>query len=255
MLSTVTHLFSPQGVIQIGKRNATTGVVGTFMDLGDAPKLSVSLKTEVEEINESTSGNRLPMARLEKSKSAEISMDLRSFDKKTLSLLLRSVTAAVSGSSVVAEVMATGLVAGDIVRLAHPFVSSVVVKDSTGSPITLDVSDYTVDADGGLIRIVDPSGYVQPFKVDYTYAAQEVSAMFTGAQDGYTLIFSGVNTAVSNAPVFVELYNVVFDPADNIDFIADSANPFTLKGSLLIDSFKSAADTTLGQFGRVIRKT
>jgi hypothetical protein len=254
MLSTVTYMFSPQGVIQVGRRDATTGAVTKYSDLGDAPTLSISLKTEVEEVNESTSGQRLPLHRQETGKSAEVSLTLRSFDRRTLSLLVRGSAEDVAADSVTGEVMPSGLVAGDIVKLAYPFVTNVVVKDSAGTPVTVNAADYTVDAGGGMIRIVDPTGYTQPFKVDYDYAANETVALFTEGQVGYSLVFSGVNTARANEPIQAELYNFVPDPADNIDLITEKSGTFTLKGSLLIDSTKDADDPLLGQFGRIIRK-
>lgn len=255
MLSTVTQLFSPQGVIQVGERNATTGVVTKYMDLGDGPALAVEMSTELEEVKESTTGERLPLARLEKGKSAAVTLSLRSFDRKTLDLLMRSTVEDVAGASVTAEAFSTGMAAGDIIKLAHPFVSNVVVKDSAGTPATLVVgTDYQVDAGGGLIRIVDPTGYTQPFKVDYDYAAAENSAMFVSAKKSYELVFSGVNTARANEPLRVELYKVEFDPASNMPFVTNEVGLFELKGSLLIDDTKDASDATFGQFGRVIRK-
>lgn len=254
MLSTVTQLFSPQGVIQVGERNATTGVVTKYMDLGNAPELSVSLSTETEEVKESTTGERLPLARLDKAKSAEISVSLHSFDAKTLAILMRSTVEDVASGTVSSETLPSALVADDIVKLAHPFVSSVVVTDSAGSTATVSTSDYQVDAEGGLIRLVDVSGYTQPFKVAYSYAAAENAAMFTGAKKSYELVFSGVNTARSNEPLRVELYKVEFDPAANLPFITNEVGVFELKGSLLIDDTKDASDDTFGQFGRVIRK-
>ena len=253
-LSTVTHLFSPQGVIMVAPRDAVTGVANKFTDLGNAPKLAVSLKIDVEELKESTTGQRLPMARLEKAKSAEVSMSLHNFDKRTLQLLLRSASVSAIAGSVTDELTPTGLVAGDIVRLAHPFVSAVVVTDSTGTPQTVDATHYQLDADGGVIRFTNVGTFVQPFKIDYSYAAAESTPMMTLAAQGYTLLFTGVNTAEGNDPVVVELYNVVFDPASNIDLITDNVTPFELKGSMLIDSFKSAGDTTFGQFGRIVKK-
>lgn len=255
MLSTVTNLFSPQGVIQLGER-ASNGTVKTYFDLGNAPKISVSLSTEIEEIKDSTTGQRLTMARIEKGKSAEVTMELHSFDKRTLNVLLRGSQSTVVSGTVTAEAMQSGMAIGDIYRTTKPFISSVVVKDSTATPLTL-VADthYTVDADSGLIRILNLGAFVQPFKVDYAYASADVNAMFTTAQKEYVLFFSGVNTADASEPVLVELYKVVFDPAENIDFISEAVNTFSLKGSLLVDETKSATDTVLGQFGRIMTKT
>lgn len=253
-LSSKTILFSPQGLIMVGKRDETTGAVHKYIDLGNAPKLSVSLSTETEEIKESMTGQRLPMARMEKSKGATVEIELHNFDKRTLELLVRASPQTVNSGTVTGETLPEGLVAGDVAMLSNPFVSGVVIKDSALTPATVAPEDYVVDAGGGMIRIVDPTGYVQPFKVDYTHAKQEVVALFTQGRAGYSLVFSGVNTARSNEPLRVELYNIEFDPVENLDLIAEEANKFSLKGSLLIDPTKDGDDPELGQFGRIIRK-
>lgn len=254
-LNSATLLFSPQGLIMVGKRDETTGVAEKLMDLGNAPKLTVSLSTETEEIKDSTTGQRLPLARLEKSKSATIEIDLHSFDKRTLKLLLRAAPQVINSGTKTGETLPSGLVAGDIVKLEHPFVSSVVVKDSAATPVTVEASKYTVDTGGGVIRILDATGFTQPFKADYAFDKAEVTAMFTQGKENYYLMFSGVNTARANEPVVCELYNIEFDPVENIDLIVEEASKFTLKGSLLIDQTKDGSDPELGQFGRIIRKS
>jgi hypothetical protein len=254
-LTTVTHVFSPQGLILVGARNPTTGAVTTYTDLGNAPKLSIALKTDTEILKESTSGQRLDMQRLEKGKSAEVTMELHNFDKRTLAMLLRSSAEAVASGTVATETMPTGLVAGSIVKLAYPFASNIILTDSAGTPATVDAADYQVDAEGGMIRMLDVTGYTQPFKAAYDFAGNETMALFSQGKSGYELVFTGVNTAMGNEPMRVELYNVEFDPSENLDLITESANVFSLKGSMLIDPSKDAADPLLGQFGRVIRKS
>ena len=256
MLSTLTHTFSTQGVVQLGKRNAITGAVAKLFDLGNAPKVALSLKTEVEELYESTSGQRGLLKRMEKSRSGEITLELHNFDKRTLEVLLRGTQTTIAADTIVGETMATGMIVGDIYRTANPFISGITVEDSTAvTPLVLvEGTDYQIDANAGLIRFINVTGFVQPFKVDYDSGAAKVSAMFTENQSEYALYFSGLNMADGATPVMVELYNVTFDPADNIDFISDSFNVFTLKGAMMVDNFKSASDPLLGQYGRIIEQ-
>jgi hypothetical protein len=169
-------------------------------------------------------------------------------------MLLRAATNTVATGTIAAEVLPAALVTGSIVKLVQPFVSSVVLTDSASTPATVDAADYQLDADGGMIRLLDVTGYTQPLKAAYSYAANETMALFSQAKTGYELVFSGVNTAMGNTPLRVELYNVEFDPAENLDLISEKANVFTLKGSMLVDSTKDANDPLLGAFGRVLKK-
>lgn len=254
MLSTATELWSPQGVVTLGERDAN-GPTGVYFDIGDCPQLSTALTVEQEIVKESTTGQRLDLARLEKGKTAEVTLQLRSLDDKTLALLMRSTVEAVTGSTVSDELSPTTLAVDDIVKLSFPFVSSVTITDSAGSPATLTAgTHYTLDADSGMYRIVDLASFTLPLKASYTYAAHSNAAMFTGAKLSYELVFSGVNTARSNSPARVELYKVEFDPANNLPFVTNEAGLFELKGSMLVDDTKDATDATYGPFGRVMRK-
>lgn len=247
--------FSGQGIVYVGDRDSA-GVVKTFRDVGNVPALRVALTTDVIEHKESRSGRRLIDFRLTRENRARVTMTMEDFSKENMMLLMYGTDVDVTASTVTAELFGSGLVVGDVVATIHPDISAIVVKDSTGSPLTLVLNtDYSVvDAKAGLIKILNLGSYVQPFKIDYSYAAQDVVPFFTAPQKERFLRFVGLNTANSDKRVVIDIYRVIFDPVGNLDLISDDLNKFEIEGSALYDSTR-AADATLGGFGRVMATT
>lgn len=218
------------------------------------PDLKVSLSVETIEHKESYSGQRLTDLQLIKSKDGEFSCTLEELSAENLELSLFGVTSSVTAGSVTAEVLPTGIAAGDTRLLANQFVSSVVIKDSSATPKTLPSGQYTVHAGQGAIRFDDITAggpYVQPFKVDYAYGAAKRSAMFRAPQPEVWLRFDGINTADGNKPIIVDLYRVVINPTKDLSLISDELQRFELSGRVLADVTKDASGP-LGQFGRLI---
>lgn len=244
--------FSGQGIVYVADRDGS-GNVTLFKDVGNVPALKLALSTDIIEHKESRTGQRLSDLRLTKSRKATVDITLENFTKSNLMMLLYGTASTITGTSVTAETFATGQVNGNIIALAHPLVSSVVVHDSAGSPATLALTtDYTVDANSGMITIVNVGSYVQPFKVNYSFATQDVIPFFRAATTERFLRFSGLNTANSNAPVVVDLYRVIFDPVGNVDLINDDIAQFQLTGAALYDATRDL-DSLLGGFGRIIQ--
>jgi hypothetical protein len=247
--------FSFQGKVYLGTRQ-TNGKPGALQWVDDASVLQVKLAADVSTRNESYSGNRLPSARLQKSKSATVTLTLSAFLAANLALGLYSQKATVAGGTVTDgdEVMPTGLAAGDVIALDHGNISALTIKDSTGSPETLELgTDYEVEsAAGGLIKILNVGTYTQPFKPAYTYADGLNLAMFTQPAPERYLVLDGVNTVEGDSsPVRVELYRVVFDPMGALDLISADFGTLELTGSVLYDS-TNAADANLGGFGKIL---
>lgn len=248
------ELFSLQGKIYTAVRDAVTGKPGLLQTwLGNVSNASIALTTDKSDKFESFSGNRLLYGSLQKSKSATLTMTLDEWLPSSLLLALYGTNTAITGTTVTNEVFPSGLVVGNQVRLAHQFVSSVVVHDSTGSPLTLTPgTDYVIDSvTQGLIRIVNLGSYVQPFKANYTYASASLLTMFTVAKppERY-VIFDGVNTNTGE-PIIAELYRAQFDPAKELGLIDADWGSFDMSATCLYDSI-NAIDATLGGFGRLI---
>jgi hypothetical protein len=244
--------FSGQGRVYIGTRD-TNGNPQAMRWLGNVPELRVSLNVETIEHKESYSGQRLTDLSLIKGKDGEFSCGVEDFSIENLELTLYGQTSSVTSGSVTNEALPTGAVAGSIYLLANQFVSSVVVKDSAGTPATLtEGTHYKVHVEQGAIEFLNVAGFTQPFKVNYSYGAAKRLAMFKSAQPEVWLRFDGLNTADSNKRVIVDLYRVVLNPSKDFSLVGDEIQRFELTGRVLADTTKS--DTgPLGLFGRVIQ--
>ena len=245
--------FTGQGKLLLATR-AATGQPGAMRWVGNASAVSIALETEQLQHNESYSGQRLVDLRIQTGKSATMSMTLESFSADNLALGLYGKKSTVDSASISEEVLPTGLVAGDIVRLAHPDVSTITIKDSTsGTAKNVKAEDFAIYSEKhGSIQIKKVTGYAQPFKVSYTHAGYSNVSMFATPPPERWVRFEGLNIADSNKAVLVELYRVSIDPLADLPLITTEVGQITLTGAALVDSTK-AADGRLGQIGQVIR--
>lgn len=241
--------FSFQGKVYLGDR-LPGGKPGALRWVGDAPVCNVELTTESETRRESYSGQRLTSATLQTSTDANLTLTLNYFTAENLALGLYGEANEVAAGSVTDEVLPDDLVNGDIVILEHGNVSSLVITDSAGSPVTVDTGDYALDsAEGGVVRIIDIASYTQPFKASYSHAAHVDVAMFTAPAPERFLFLDGINT-LDGSRVRVELYRVKFNPASNVPLINEGFGQLELTGAALFDP-DAALDTDLGGFGRI----
>lgn len=194
-----------------------------------------------------------------KSSSGEVTLSFADVEDKKFAIgVLGTVNAADVGTTpVTGEAMPAGLIAEDVYFLGgierHRNITALSIADSATAPATLNLTtDYTVDASTGMVTIVDPSGFTQPFVAAYTYQDPASVSMLSAGQPEYFLSFENINKANANDPGSVELYRVRFDPASLIDFLSDELQVLQLKGSVLADSAKAVTDTEFGQFGRRI---
>jgi len=251
-MSTETYYYG-QGRIYLAERNATTGVPGEFRWVGDVSAFSIKLAVEKVEHKESYSGQKGLVRSFPVGKSATIDMTLHQVDTDNLAFTLNGTSTSTASGTVSAESLPDALVVGSQVSLANPGVSSVVITDSTGTPLTLVAgTDYAVDADFGRITILNLGSYLQPFKAAYSYADRKSVGMFTTGQKNFALRYEGVNLAEGNAPVIADLYKLAPDPLAELALITTGTDVAGLQitGGVLLDSSKSASGA-LGQFGAI----
>lgn len=244
-------IYNGQGPIFIGSYNQTTYKVENEVAIGCGNRiLNLSLSRETEEIKESCSGSRLTLLEYETSKSATIRLEMQEFDEDMLALALYGSSAAITGSTVTDEAMPT-MVVGGIYHTKHPKISAVSVTDSAGSPATLTAgTHYEIQqADYGRIKILDLSTFVQPFLVDYTYAARENIKPFSQTSQIKSIRFDGISTA-DGKRVRVLLPRVSFSPTEEFAFIGEEAAVLAIEGKLLLANFP-ANDPVLGAFGNI----
>lgn len=246
-------LFSFQGKVFAGER-LPNGKPGKLTWCGNVPAATLQLATDSTNKTESFSGNRLQYGRLQRGKTATLNMTFDEWLPQNIALAIWASVLDVTGGSVTGEPLPAGLIAGDRVKLDHPFVSSLAITDSAGTPATLPTGNYKLDsANAGLIELLDPGALVQPFKAAYTYANRQSFTMFTDAPPERFVLIDGINTE-NNEPVIVSLYRTKFDPVSDLAFINDEYGNFALTGSVLYDVV-NAANANLGGFGRIDQKS
>lgn len=242
-----------QGRVYLGKRDINGNPI-EVRSPGNVAELKLSLKTDVLEHYESQSGQRSLDHRMIKSKSATINLSIEEFTKENLALALYGTHVATASGTVTDEPIGGAIpVVGDRYFLAHPKVSTLILKDSTGTPATLTLgTHYTADTDFGAIQFLDTTGLTAPYKASYAFGDVSEIGIFTQPLPERYLRLEGLNTAQGNAKVLVELYRVAFDPLKELALISTEYNKFDLEGSLLADSTKPY-DAVLGQFGRIVQ--
>ncbi|HLA34970.1 MAG TPA: hypothetical protein VJ001_08905 [Rhodocyclaceae bacterium] len=240
-----------QGRVYLAKRDENGNPI-EMRSPGNVASLKLALKTDVLEHYESQTGQRSLDHRMIKSKSATIELTIEEFTKENLALALYGNFQVGTGDTVAAEPFGGATpVVGDRYCLAHPKVSSLIVKDSAGTPATLTHgTHYTADTDFGAIQLLDIAGFTPPFAASYSYGAVTEIGLFTQPLPERFLRFEGMNTAQGNAKVLVELYRVAFNPLKDLALISSDYNKFDLDGALLADASKPY-DDALGQFGRI----
>lgn len=238
----MSDLFSFQGKIYLGERSAQGKLLKPTW-VGNSPTTTVQMQTETTNKTESFSGNRLPYGRLRRGKTATINLTLDEWLLQTLILGLHGKSVPVTSGTVTAETLPTGLVAGDLVRLDHNFVSGVALTDSAGTPATVP---HTVEsANSGLIKLGTLTGLTEPYKAAYSYADAQGLSIFAEAPPERWLFLDGINTE-NGRPVLVDLYRVSFDPISELGLIHDEYGQLSMTGSVLYDPLNANGSTMHG---------
>jgi hypothetical protein len=243
--------FSGQGRVLVAPR-LPSGRPGAFRFLCDCPGAKFDQSTDVEKIKESVTGQRLTAKRLYKGKELNVTIQCKQLSRANLSMGFYSAPQDIAAGTVTGEVAPLDLVADDEVGLDFGAVSDLVITDSAVGPATLvEGTDYQITSAGhGTYKILDPTGFTQPFKQAYSYGDQLQYPLFTGLPPERYLRIEGLNTAEDDQPVLIEVYRFASDPFASIDWINDASASFELKGEAEYDAL-NGADPTLGYFGRV----
>lgn len=214
--------------------------------------LKISLSREKGKVVESCSGQNLTLKTWGKSAEAMISLEMVQFSRDELALALYGQTVSRAAGTVTAEAARDDIAVGEYLHTRHPNISSVVVKDSAGTPATLVAgTHYEVDsAAHGRLKILDLGAFTQPFVLDYSYEAYGQVTAFTAASTRRGLIFDGINVAEANAPVRVFVPLIDFDPTKDFNWLSDDEVTLALDGEILYAD-ALAANTDFGPFFRV----
>lgn len=243
--------FSFQGRIELGTRLAG-GKPGLLTWVGDQSSCELRFNTENADRTEQFSGQRLQSARLRQATTVELNLVLRYGTSHNLQLGLYATPQAISAATVVDELLPDGLVAGSRIVLDKPAnVQDLVIKDASGSPVTLVAGeDYRLESPhSGIIEMIDVSTLTQPFSAGYKHDAFTSLPFFTAQPPERYLYLNGINT-VSGERVRLHLYRIQFNPFDTLALINPEFGELPLSGTAMFD-VETADDPLLGGFGRI----
>lgn len=250
-------IWNGQGPIDFGVYDPVNGSAASGYMTGLYPvgcgnrTLTVSLDTETNTLTESCSGQRLTLAELPGAKSMSVTLTMGQFDARTLARALMGDAVEVAGSTVTGEVLPL-LAAGDIFYLKHPRVSSVVITDSTGTPITYVAGTHyeVLDADHGRCRLIaHPGSHIEPVKAAYSYADSVNMAAFSKSNVETAIAFSGVNSFGQKGRLIIPRTSLKL--SGDFGWLTDGgASELTLSGQALYAA-ELQADPVYGGFARV----
>ncbi|MDR1424302.1 MAG: hypothetical protein LBI92_06855 [Azoarcus sp.] len=237
-------LFSFQGYVYLGDLSGRK-IANPFW-VGDAT-MNIALETESVEHTESFSGQRLPYGRLTTKKSATATLTLFEARAENLALALYGNKVTVTAGTVTGEALPTAA-AGDLFALDHALVSALTISDSASDTLA-EGEDFSIEnAAGGLVKILNVTGFTQPFKAAYSHATVDSTGLFTVTPPERFVKMVGVNT-LDNTPVIVDLYRVRFDPASELSLHNEEFGSFELSGALL--AVAGLMNSPLGGFGSI----
>jgi hypothetical protein len=159
----------------------------------------------------------------------------------------------IAGGSFAATAFAKSAPAvGDILPApgAKTNLSSVVVTDSAGSPVTGTLgTDYELDADAGVIKVLSISSLTtNPWKIAATEAARTAVNLFQSPPALQAIRFMGINILNSNTVEIVDLPKVQFNPSGAWQMLGDGNEAAKFEWD-----FEILADTSnlVYPFGRI----
>jgi hypothetical protein len=243
-------LLSLQGYLRIGTRLGT-GKPGPLFWCGNVPEAKLELAEETTDRKESFSGSRLQYGRLGTGKTGTFSGTFDEWTLKNLALGLYSTPLATVGGSATGDTFPNGLVAGDQVRLAKPYASSLVITDSAGSPVTVPGTKYKLTGhNDAIVEMLDVLTYTQPFKAAYTYAGFDSLEVFTQAAPERYVVFDGINTETGEG-VLIDIYRVRFDPFKDMGMIHNEYGSLAFTAAVLFDQLNVDAGGKGGYYRRI----
>lgn len=232
-------IWNGQGPVMIGTYDPQNGTpeMGFLTNLYSVGCGNRTLTTtpgrEVKKLKESCSGQRLDLKEIETSKSLEVALEMFQVEGRTLAAAFLGEAVVKAAGSVTDEVLPE-LNPGDYFFTKNPKISSLVINDSTGTPLVyVEGTHYTLEsaAHGRCRLIAHPAAHVEPVKMDYAYAEYANIAAFSAAGVERGIIFSGVNGDGQHARVIIPRISLAM--SGDWSWISDEEATLTLGGSAL----------------------
>lgn len=252
MAKLTPEYMSLQGEIMLYDRdvngNPTTGYW-----VGDANAATLGMEESTTKYKENYTGKRATALEVANEIVNSVGFTLLQQSARNLVELWRGEEVTQSVTPVVGKTISSAtLQVGDRYMLGAENVSSVVIKDSAGSPATLvSGTDYELDATTGRLKLLNAGSYTGPLTADFTPGASKSAKLLTGVKKDFWLSLVGVNTVVTGQPKGVlDLYKVTLALPASLSLIDDERGEYPITGTPLIDSLKSSSGP-LGQLGRI----
>lgn len=167
--------------------------------------LTLTPSSEFTIIKESCSGQELDLDEIPAGKGMAVGMTMEQFSAMDLAMAYFGEAIVNAAGTITGERLPL-LAAGDYFFLRHPHASSVVIQDSTGTPLVyVEGTHYAIEsATHGAYRLIaHPESHVEPVEVDYAYAESVNIATMTVPTVEKGLVFMGKNHKGKNARIIV----------------------------------------------------
>lgn len=229
--------YSGQGIFSVAEKDASGNPLG-FTEIGNVPEATIDIEVEKEEHKESQSGQRAVDLTTIKSKKGRLSMTVENFESSVLALGLHGTSSVIAAASITDEVVVMKHdkpVPTYMAKWSTP--NNIVVKSNDGLVTYVLDTDYTLDADWGMITALSTGAItdLEACKVSYDHESTVNLEVFESPAPERWVRFHGVNTADSLAKKVVDIYKVSFDPVTGYSLISDDIQGMELNGDILYD--------------------
>ena len=228
--------FSGQGKLRIAL--ITAGVVGALREVGNVSALSIETSVDEVEHKESQSGFRAVDHVLVTGQTMTIGFTTDNLNADNLALAFKGAVQTVKGATVTDETKT--LAKGDTWQLQGGKITDLVITDNASQPLVAG-TDYLLDANFGRVTYISTSSSLtQPLKASYKFGDKTRIEFLSQPQGEYYLVFDGLNTAESNAPVKIEIYKAKINLDGSFDVINDEYGELQFTGQVLMTDGKMA---------------
>lgn len=246
-----------QGEIFLADRSVGGNPILPFQSIGDANVFDVGNSLEELKVKESTSGFRKTVRSITTSQENTFTINFRNINPINFAIMALGLVVDVASTMVTNESFPSGLAVGDVLFLDKPGkVTSLVLVDSTGSPVTLVAGTHYIQNGYGKITIIDLTGLTQPIKASaYTAGVIQKVPIQTQNPTNKFLRFEGVNTVEFNTDgsfkrIRLDYYNARFKPVESMSWLQENdVASIPVTGDFLSDDTKIASSTqsTIGE--------
>lgn len=242
--------FSGQGKLKIAPIAAGILAAG-YRWVGNVPDFKPAFAATKLDHKESYTGQRLTDKTITTELNSTFSATLEDWSPENMALATRGRVQKTTSGAVTGDTSPEDLAVGETWLLKNSNVSALVIKDSAGTPVTVDEDDYIADPVYGTVELLNAGSYVMPLVAEYTKGVVEIVPFFTEPIKEVSVLFEGINTADENKKVRAELYRVALDPTKELGLITENFGQFMLEGTALVDETKGE-DPLFGKFGRMV---